>query len=145
MRHFLFACAVVLLASCAGKSDNIPFEQAKGYFLRNDVEADSVPSKITSQEQLLQLFGMATVMGEDGKPTAIDFDKSFVIPVIYPETDVETTIKVDGLVRTASKEMTLSVSTVRGEEHESYTIRPVLLLVVDNLYRDDAVILQAGE
>ena len=117
----------------------IPFDFAKGYFLRNDVQEGACPQKITSQEELLQYFGMATVMGTDGKPTSIDFDKSFVIPVIYPETDLGTSIVVDRFWRSAPESLTLSVSTIRGVEHRSFTIRPVELLIVDNFYRDFSI------
>ena len=114
----------------------VPFDLAKGYFLRNDVGTDACPVKITSEEELLKYFGMATVMGEAGKPTAIDFDHSFVVPIVYPQTDRETTIVVDSFQHTAPAELTLSASTVRGEEPRSFTIRPIELLVVDSYYRD---------
>ena len=117
----------------------VPFDFAKGYFLRSDVQDDSCPQKITSREELLQYFGMATVMGDNGKPTAIDFDKSFVIPIIYPETDLGTSIVVDRFWRSAPESLTLSVSTIRGVEHQSFTIRPVELLIVDNFYRDFSI------
>ena len=123
----------------------VPFEFAQNYFLRNDAKTGDCPLKITSQEQLLQYFGMAATMGENGKPTVIDFDKSFVIPIVYPETDRETTIIVDGFGRTAPTGLTLSVSTVRGEEHPTYTICPIELLIVDNHYRDFDLDLQKGE
>ena len=147
MRKFLLALSLALLASCAGNKSNetiIP-DFAQGYFLRNDVAVEAVPGKITSQEQLLQFFGMATVMGENGKPTAIDFDKDFVIPVIYPVTDQETSVVVESIRQTGSNELTLAVSTIRGEEHRSYTIRPMELLLIDNQYRDFEIKLQLGE
>lgn len=118
------------------KPFRVPFELAKGYFLRNDVEVEEFPTHITSQAQLDQFFGMAAVMGENGKPTVIDFDKNFVIPVVYPETDQETSLVVERFWHTAPTELTLSVGAVRGEEHRSFTIRPVLLLIVDNYYRN---------
>ena len=123
----------------------IPFFTATGYFLRNDVQADACPRIITSQEQLLQYFGMAAVMGENGKPTVIDFDKNFVIPVICPETDQETAIVVDGFCHTAPTGLTLAVSTIQEEEHRSFTIRPVELLIVDNHYRDFDIDLQFAD
>lgn len=114
----------------------VPFRYAKGYFVRNDVEDGEYPSKITSQGEFEKYFGMATVMGENGKPTEIDFNKDFVIPVIYPETDQETSVVVERLWHTAPAELTLSVGTIRGQEHRSFKIRPVVILLVDNGYSD---------
>ena len=121
---------------CDYRPFRVPFDFAKGYFLRNDVQGEACPQKITSQDELLKYFGMAAVMGKNGEPTAIDFDKSLVIPVIYPDTDQETAIVVDRFWRTSPDSLTLSVSTIVGDEHLSYTIRPVELLIVDNFYRD---------
>lgn len=118
------------------KPFRVSYELAIGYFLRNDVDTEDFPIQITSQEQLDQFFGMAAVMGENGKPTVIDFDKNFVIPVVYPETDQETSLVVERFWHTAATELTLSVAAVRGEEHRSFTIRPIKLLIVDNYYRD---------
>ncbi len=118
------------------KPFRVPFTFANGYFVRNDVKDEEIPSKITSQEQLSQFFGMATVMGENGKPTEIDFEKDFVIPVVYPETDQETSLVVERFWHTAPTVLTLSTGAIRGEEHRSFTIRPVLLVLVDNYYSD---------
>ena len=121
---------------CDYRPFSVPFELAHGYFLRNDVQGDACPKKITNQEELLQYFGMAAVMGKNGEPTAIDFDKSFVIPVIYPDTDQETSIVVDRFWRTGPESLTLSVSSIVADEHLSFTIRPIQLLIVDSFYRD---------
>jgi len=118
----------------------VPFRYAKGYFVRNNVEDGEYPAKITSQDQFDLFFGMATVMGENGKPTEIDFSKDFVIPIIYPETDQETSIVVERLWHTAPAELGLSVGAIRGEEHRSFKIRPAVILVVDNGYRDYEVL-----
>ena len=74
----------------------VPYTQASNYYKRNDIE-DVLPTKITSQEQLNQFFGMAAFMGRGGEPTKIDFGKSFVIPVIVPETNLETEIIINGI------------------------------------------------
>ena len=60
----------------------------------------------------------------------------FVIPVVYPETDQETTLVIERLWHTAPDVLTLSAGAIRGEEQRSFTIRPMKLLVVDNHYRD---------
>ena len=38
---------------------------------------------------------MATTKGKDGKPTAIDFTKQFVLAIVLPETDFATEITHD--------------------------------------------------
>lgn len=118
------------------KPFRVPFGYANGYFVLNDVKDEEIPSKITSQEELTAYFGMATVMGENGKPTEVDFKKNFIIPIVYPKTDQETSILVERLWHTNPGVLTLVAGTVRGEEHRSFTIRPVMLLVVDNYYRN---------
>jgi hypothetical protein len=118
---------------------------AKNYFKRNDDVNDVLPVKITSEEELLEYFGYATVMGRDGEPTKIDFDKSFVIPIILPDTDRETEIKVKGLYHLNPQELTVAFSAIRGEEPMSYTISPFLLLVVDGTYRDCQIMFDTTE
>lgn len=122
----------------------VPYDFAKGYFFRNDATEDLLPNKITSQEELLEYFGMATVMGENGKPTEIDFEKSFVVPIVFPETDQETSIVIDRFWHNGPNVLTLVASAVRNEEHRSFNIRPVALLIVDNGYADYAIDLKVN-
>ena len=118
------------------KPFRVSYDYAHGYFVRNDVQDADIPSKILSQEELSQYFGMATVMGEEGKPTEVDFEKNFVVPIVFPETDQETSIVIERFWHTSPGVLTLSAGAIRGEEHRSFNIRPVMLLVVDNYYRD---------
>lgn len=114
------------------KTREVPFTEAKHYFLRNDVK--KLPQgKITSEEQLLSLFGMAPVMGgKDALPTEIDFDKQFAITATVPETDVDTEI-VPLSLRQENGNLMLAYQVKRGEKR-SYTIQPMLLIVVDKKY-----------
>ena len=73
------------------ESSEVAFEVAKNYFFKNDQVVPEYP-KIVSEEEFNKLFGMATKMGEDGKPTAIDFTKQFVLAIVLPETDFATEI-----------------------------------------------------
>ena len=69
----------------------VPYSIAQGYFLRNDV--DSLPlNRFITREQFDSVFGMAAVMGENGMPTPIDFDRQFVIAVDAPVTNRITSI-----------------------------------------------------
>jgi len=101
MRKVLYAfAALLILAACDNKQFSTPaeegkdvtkevaFEIAKNYFFKNDQAIPTSP-KITTEEDFEKLFGMATTMGEDGKPTEIDFTKKFVLAIVLPVTDIE--------------------------------------------------------
>ena len=133
----LLACS---LLGC--KQDNeIPFGFAQNYFVRNDVTVAEIPDRITSQEQLLDYFGMAAVMGENGLPTDIDFEKSFVIPIVCPETDHLTEIVIDSVMATGAKQLTVSGHVTATPEELSYTMVPFVMLIVDQAYNDGDIIL----
>lgn len=74
----------VLLASCSS-AESVDYTVANGYFVRNDAPKD-IPAIISTRPEFESVFGMATVMGPDGRPTAIDFSKQCVVPVILPPT-----------------------------------------------------------
>ncbi len=123
----------------------IPYTLARNYYRRNDKVEDVLPLKITSEEELLKYFGYAAVMGRNGEPTAIDFDKSFVIPIILPQTDRETEIVIDGLYHTRPESLTLAFETVSGDEALSYTMLPFELLIVDSAYKNCQIILKTTD
>ena len=135
--------------SNAGKkidhSLDVPYKTASGYFFRNDAVIDIKPHKITSEDQLLNYFGMAATMGENGMPTTIDFNKSFVIPIVLPSTDKDTHIVIRSLLRTGDKQLRLAFHVERGNESRSYTIIPCELLIVDGSYRDYDILITSPE
>ena len=106
MKKVLFAfAAMIVLAACGNKqavapaegdeaSNEVAFEVAKNYFFKNDQEIPASP-KITTSEEFGKLFGMATTMGKDGKPTEIDFTKQFVLAIVLPVTNLATEIIPD--------------------------------------------------
>ena len=114
----------------------VPYTLARNYFRRNDSIEDVLPLKITSEEELLRFFGYAAVMGRNGEPTRIDFEKSFVIPIMLPQTDRETEIVIDGLYHKRPESLTLAFKAVQGEEPLGYTMLPFELLIVDGIYRN---------
>ena len=103
MKKLLFAfAAMIVWTACGNKqaavptegneaSDKVAFEVAKNYFFKNDQEIPASP-KITTAEEFGKLFGMATTIGEDGKPTEIDFTKQFVLAIVLPVTNLATEI-----------------------------------------------------
>ena len=91
----------------------IPYEVAERYFVRNDV----------------------------GKPTEIDFNRSFVICIALEPTETATDLSVISLTNTNSDQLDLRYEIKRGEKR-SYTSQPLILLIVDKKY-EKPVILEA--
>lgn len=121
--------------SCAtmknGGEKDVDYIVADHYFVKNDVA--TLPNGIiTSEEQFRSYFGEATVMGPYGRPTVINFKNQFAIAVCVPETDRDTSIDPVRLKRTATN-LVLTYRVKQGEKR-SYTIQPLMLLVVDKKY-----------
>lgn len=122
--------------SSAVAATSVPFLEAKNYFVKNNVQPENlVNPKITSQAEFDNIFGMATTMGEQGKPTPIDFSKQYVIALVGKPTDKATTLTATSLTKSGNT-ITLGYTETVGEK-QSYTIQPFLILVVDNQYQGD--------
>ncbi len=111
----------------------VDYTVAKHYFVKNDVEGQ-VPTKITSTLEFDTYFGMASVMGDGGQPTTIDFDKQFVIVVDHQPTNKSIELKPVSLMKEGS-DLVLTYKVIAGEEM-SYTTHPTLILIVSKA--DDA-------
>ncbi len=114
------------------KAAAIPYMEADNYFVRNDATLP-LPAKFDSQEAFDSCFGMATTMGDDGRPTTIDFATQFVIAVALPATDKDIELDDERLTDDGST-LTLEYSVERDNERNSYTQTPLLLIVVDRQY-----------
>lgn len=128
-------CGVFLSAchSSKGKTgDSVPYQMAEHYFVKNNVNG-LPPITITSADEFDKYFGQAAVMGPNGMPTEIDFNKSFVICLTVEPTDIDTEMSVISLTKTDTDQLALSYKIKRGEKM-SYTTRPLLLLIVDKKY-----------
>lgn len=112
----------------------ITYEVAQNYFIRNDAD-NELPTVIASQSQLDSIFGMATTMGPDGKPTPIDFSGQYAVCVALPVTDMETQLAVD-TVKEENDKLVVDYTVSRGER-QSYSTRPFMLLIFDNKYGKD--------
>lgn len=124
---------VALLASCASSSE-VPFSVARNYFVSNQYSSQKPEVlTITTPEEFSRLFGMATAMGKDGRPTPIDFAKSFVIAKTLPETDIATTVAPQSLSKTSDGKLLLK-STVKRGEKQSYTTQPFYAIIVSRNY-----------
>lgn len=149
MKKVLLAFAVLLglVASTTNKatsaekrvvSSEVPFTVAEHYFF-NKGQNIPVNPKITSEELFKQLFGMATVMGENGKPTEIDFSKQFVLAVVLPVTDINTEITP---IKVEEKGDTLFYHyDLKTGEKQSFSIQPLSIIILDKKYENKEIFL----
>ena len=82
---------------------------------------------------------MATAMGKDGKPTAIDFSKQFVIAIILPITEIET--EINPVKVEENGDSLLYSYEVKTGEKQSYSIQPVSIIILDKKYEEKEVVL----
>lgn len=148
IQTFLFAC-MIFCAACSQRqaasiaseqasAAGIPFVSLRNYFFKNGFLPPANP-KITSAEEFSNLFGMATTMGPEGTPTAVDFNRQFVVAIVLPVTNLST-----------------EITPVRIEEHndslfyfydvavgapQSFSIQPVALIALDRKYADRPLVL----
>ena len=149
MKKIIFAFAMLLtMVACSEKqaanvennveSREVFFEVANNYFFKKDCILPTNP-KITTEESFSKLFGMATTMGKDGKPTPIDFSKQFVLAIVLPVTDFATEITP---VKIEEKGDSLLYSyEVKTGEKQSYSIQPVSIIILDKKYENKEVVL----
>jgi hypothetical protein len=136
MRRMLLAAAAVLsMLSCQQASD-IPFEEVRNYFFRNDTEIPDSPL-IDTSEQFEEQFGAAAFMGKAGQPTPVDFDREFVIAVVNPVTDSFTELAPESL-KMNNGELVFTYHETVGAK-QSWTMRPILLVKVDRKFRTENV------
>lgn len=123
------------------KTTKVPYTVANRYFVNNSVENGAfVYPKITSQQQFEKLFGMAAVMGKDGRPTPIDFSRQFVIAVIDPITTNSVELTAKSLTK-ANNILTFTYS--RKEEKAASSLasfRYLLIVIVDKKHEGDVVV-----
>lgn len=98
---------------------DVQYELAKNYFIKNTIENDSITRlKIETQTEFDSIFGMARLMGPDGNPTPIDFEKQFVITVLDTLTSLETEMKFHNLEK-EEDDLILTYEIFRGEPKSS--------------------------
>src|SRR5690625_2366782 len=105
----------------------VSYTLAEHYFVKNTVEEIENPV-FTTEEEFEEVFGMATTMGEDGKPTPINFSEQYAIGVVLPETKTATELKPVGLVQDEDDQLTFTYKKEEGEDME-HTIRPMLIIL----------------
>lgn len=134
--YTLLPLGFVYLSGCmASKGEvvkDIPYKTVDNYFVRNDVEG-TPPTTIKVSDEFERYFGMAATMGPGGRPTDVDFNKYYVICVALPPTDLDADLSVESLSEARGGKLILRYVVRRGERR-SYSIRPLLLLMVDKRY-----------
>lgn len=131
--YTLLSLGFVYLSGCMASKGkvvaHVPYKTVENFFVRNDVEG-MPPITIKASDEFERYFGMAATMGPGARPTDVDFNKYYVICVALPPTDLETGLSVVSLSEVREGELILSYGIRRGERR-SYSIRPLLLLMVD--------------
>lgn len=108
---------------------DIKFTLLKNYYVKNTFTKLDNP-KIETAEKFNQVFGMATTMGKNGKPTTIDFSKQYIIAIIIPATEFSTSIDTISLQKNNQNQIKLNYKlTIR--QKQSFSIRPFLAIAVD--------------
>lgn len=123
------------------ENEYIPYTFANRYFVKSNVEEGTFTHpKITSQEALESLFGMAAVMGEGGLPTPIDFDHQYAIAFINESTEdiVDFTVKS---LKKSNNTITLEYTKSGGTAGKAY--RYCFIVIVDKKYEGEVKIIAA--
>jgi heat shock protein HslJ len=118
----------------AVKESAIPYEVLHNYFVKNTFKKDVFSNpKINSQVEFDALFGCATTMGENGKPTNVNFKTHYIIAITIAETDRITEITPVSLIKKGKK--IIFSSHITPGEKTSATFKPSLLISVDRKYK----------
>lgn len=137
----VITAVVIMIAMVACKTNNateVSFEVAKNYFFKNNQEIPADP-KITDSVQFSTLFGMAAVMGEDGKPTPIDFNSQFAVAVVLPVTDMSTEICPQTVVM--QNDTLRYTYEVKVGDKQSFSIQPLSIIILDKKYEPTPLVM----
>ncbi len=123
----------------SAKSEAIPYSVAQNYFVKNTYKNTEIQAlKITSQQDFDTYFGAATTMSENGKATPINWEKSNVIAVIVPETNLSTVLSAVNLSQ-KNKTIVLNYQITEGAK-QTFTTKPILLLVIDKKWNGEVIL-----
>lgn len=119
----------------------IPYKMAENYFVKNTyADKDIHAVKITSQQELEKIFGMATTAGQSGKPAPVDFSKEYIIACIAKESNKNTSIDVINLDKTDEK-LVLTYN-INEREIQYFTSRNAILIIVNKQYQGEIILNQ---
>ncbi len=121
-----------------GRSMEVNYKTTSNYFIKNGV-GEFESSVITTKNDFDTLFGMAAVMGPNGKPTAIDFDNEYVIVVDGGVTDRNIEMRPGKMVAEGDS-LYFNYDIVMGAK-QSYASRPFLMVVVPDSIDGEVVLM----
>lgn len=116
-------------------NEEIPYKEAKNYFVKNNIDAAIDNPKFETQEEFDQVFGMAATMGDKGKPTSIDFSKEFVVAQIEDPSNQSIELKPVS-IRKNSNILEVKYKRLVGE-NQSYMTQTAMILIIDKKYDGD--------
>lgn len=111
------------------KATDVSYKPLNNYFVKNTV-TELKENRFDSEEKFNEVFGAAPVMGEQGKPTTIDFSKESVIAFVLPETDIETKVEPISLTKDTQGNLNLNYKITKGNK-QSFTTRPNFAVVIN--------------
>ncbi len=123
---------------------NVDYQIAERYFIKNTVPNGNFIYKLTSQDEFDNYFGAATVMGKNGKPTDIDFSKSFVVAIISESSTNEISLKTNSLSINKREKLVLNYTKETNEINSSMTMRVPLLLIVSKKHDHELLVQTNG-
>ena len=131
----VFAAVILGITSCGTSEKTIRYKEALRYFVRNDV-TDFSPRVITSSEELDRYFGAGAVMGINGMPALINFDKENAIAIIEPETNKDAEIKIVSIKKLGEK-VVVRYEVITSGDVRPYSIVPCQLVKISKKYGDN--------
>ncbi len=143
MKNVFILISILLLVGCnssvksgdATLNEEVPYKEAKNYFVKNNIDATIDSPKFETQQEFEKVFGMATTMGENGKPTPIDFSKEFVVAQIEDPSTQSIELKPVS-IRKNSNILEIKYKRIAGE-NQSYTTQTAMILIIDRKYEGD--------
>ena len=131
---FLLALAIAVMTMVTSCNPNLTgvaanYAPLNNYYVDNNYNSGTHKLVINNRQDFERVFGTAAVMGRNGQPTGVDFNRQFVVAVILPETDYQTQIQTVMLNRVGNR-LYYSYMVDRGHR-TSYRVRPFTAVVVD--------------
>ena len=139
MKHltitFALGALLLLCSNCRQieiLNDNampIPYTTLENYFVRNDVDC-SKEQRLTfyNKQDFEGYFGMAAYMG--GRPTEINWNKQYVVALVLPETNRETSIEPVNVKVGDNQYLVFSYHIKKGDKM-SHKIVPFTAVAID--------------
>jgi hypothetical protein len=147
LTQFWFSCATTPSENqteTKAKVDTIAFTPVKNYFVNNTLDSSGL-FVVNSNENRLALFGMATVMGPNGKPTEYNAETQTLLAYILPETDTATDIIPLRVERIDSNTLQFCCRITRGDSAMSYRIRPFSAVIIEKQAQQQIRFLEVAE